>query len=390
MTDVDLEAILALLRDPNAESRQIAEAAGCAREEAGRASRLVLGIARARPDEVASLPPVLAAAAARAAIGAGRVDLLSALAVHAFREVAKEAKRGLHLLKARGVDVPAPPRPPTPATVPVEPPLRAYASAIDGHGERAVWLPRIVAGKGVEIAQTVLSDERGLVELQLATVGRKEWRVFARGLLERGATMGVAEVDATIAHAMISAARGVNDRANHPAPPGADRWLGQLGPAPLLADPAAAFPPLADDEERDAVEQSGRLHDLPLLRGWLADEPLLRGVAATLDEIAVSGEFGDERQRTDQMNRVISDAVASWFDAPRTARFAARLFETAAHLARTGDSAHARLAAAAARALLRGVPPHEVPAARLLVQKAFPAAGGGGLPSPGPLVVGPR
>lgn len=386
MADIDLDALLALLRDPNAESRQIAEAAGCPREEAGRASRLALGIARARAEDVATLPPILAAAVARAALGAGRVDLLISLAGHDAKEVSKEARRALHVLRSRGLEVPDLPRPPT--EPPAEPPPRGYASAIDGQGERAIWLPRIVAGQGIEVAQAVLSDERGFVELQLAVLGRREWRVFARGLVERGASMGIAEIDPALAHAMIASAREVNRRAGRLVPPGAERWLDALGPAPALPDPSAAFPPLPDEEEREAVAQSGKLHDLPLLRGWLADEPLLRSVAATLDGISASTAYPDDRARLDEMLRVVSDAVATWFDAGRTARFAARLFETAAHLARAGDEPHARLAAAAARALGRGVPPHEVPVARLLVQKAFQAGPPAGpLPAPGPLVV---
>jgi hypothetical protein len=388
MAELDLDALLSMLRDPNTESRQIADATGCPREEAGRASRLVLGIARASAEDVLTLPGPLAAAVARAAAASGRADLLLAISSHGAKEAVKEARRGLHLLKARGVEIPEPVRAEPPSAQPAEPPLPAYASAIDGQGERAIWLPRVVPGKGVEIAQAVLSDERGLVELQLGVVGRKEWRVFARGLVDRGATMGVAEIGRELAHAMIAGARAANERSGQHVPPGADHWLGQLGPVPVLPDAAAAFPPLPEEEERSAVEQSGRLHDLPLLRGWLADEQLLRGVAASLDEIAASPSFSDDLQRADQMARVIRDALSAWFDAGRTDRMAARLFETAAQLARAGDPVHARLAAAAARALRRGVHPYEIPAARLLVQKAFPAsAPASGQASTGPLIV---
>jgi hypothetical protein len=394
MAELDLDALLALLRDPSSESRQIAEAAGSSREEAGRASRLAIGIGRARPEDAATLPGPLAGAVARAALGAQRVDLLLTLAAHPSKEAAKEAKRALHLLKARGLEVPEPPRAAAlPAPLPglPEPPLRAYASAIDGHGERAVWLPRILGGRGVEIAQAVLSDLRGLVELQIGLVGRREWRVFARGLLDRGQTLGVAELDAGLVVAMIASARALNERAGQHVPAGADAWIGQLGPVPTLPDASDAFPALPEEEEREAVAQSGRIHDLPLLRGWLADEALLRGVAATLDGIAVSPSFTGDAERAAEMARVISDALSSWFDAERTALFAARLFETAAHLDRAGDPSHARLAAAAARALRSGVPPHRIPAARLLLQKAFPAANpGAGLPSPGPLIVPAR
>lgn len=397
MTNVDLDRLLQLLRDPNVESQEIAALTGAPREECGRASRLLLGIGRAKPEEVATLPGPLAAALCRAAFAAGRADVLAALGGHAAKEVAKEAKRGLHLLRSRGVAVPEAARiaapPPLPAT---EPPLPAYASAIDGQGERAVWLPRNVPGKGIEVAQAVVSDVRGLVELQIGLLGRKEWRAFAKGLVERGAAMGVGEIDRALAHSTISAARRVNDASGQRVPEGADLWLSQLGPAAPLPDPAARFAPLADEEERGAVAASGKLHDLPLFRGWLADEAFLRGVAGKLDEIAVSPLYLDDRQRAEQLLRVIGEAVDAYFDDARRRRHATRLFAVAEHLEARGDVAHARSAAATARALLAGAPPHAIPFARLLVEKAFPetapAAAGERPPSPGapPLIVAPR
>ncbi len=397
MTNVDVDRLLQLLRDPNVESQEIAAAAGVPREEAGRASRLLLGIARAKPEEVATLPAALAAVLCRGALAAGRADVLAALAGHAGKEVAKEAKRGLHVLRSRGVSVPEPPRAPAPApAAPAEPPLPAYASAIDGQGERAVWLARNVPGKGVEVAQAIVSDVRGLVELQLGLLGRKEWRAFVKGLLDRGAAMGVGEIDRELARSVVAAARAANDTTGQRVPEGADLWLAQLGPAAPLPDPAARFAPLAAEEERDAVAASGKLHDLPLFRGWLADEGYLRAVAAKLDEISVSPLYIDDRQRAEQLARAVADAVDAYFDEARRRRHAARLFAVAEHLEARGDVAHARSAAATARALLGGAPPHAVPFARLLVEKAFPAATSAPAaerpPSPGapPLIVPPR
>src|SRR5512143_4042535 len=114
MTPVDTDQLLAMLRDPNVESREVAATAGVAREDAARAARLVAGIAKATAEDALTLPASLAVAAARAALAAGRADLLAALAAHPGKEAAKEAKRGLHLLKTRGVAVPEPPRPPPP------------------------------------------------------------------------------------------------------------------------------------------------------------------------------------------------------------------------------------------------------------------------------------
>jgi hypothetical protein len=399
MASADVDRILEMLRDPNVESAEIAAAAGVSREDAGRAARLVHGIARAKAEELATLPGVLAVAAARAALAASHPDALAALAAHPEKEVAKEAKRGLHLLRIRGVAVPEvpAPAPPPAAAAPAEPALTAYASAIDGRGEQAVWLPRNVPGKGVEVAQTVISDAAGLVELRVAMLGRKEWRQLGKALVTQGAGMGVGEIDRGRAHALVAAARARNDRSGRRVPDGADRWLSQLGAAPPLPDPAAAFPPLPPDEERDAVSASAKLHDLPLLKSWMADEDFLRGIAAKLDEVLVSPLYLDERQRQEQMARLVSEAAETYLDAERRALLSARLFGVAAHLRERGDEAHARAAAAAARAIASGAPAAAVPFARLLVAKAFPPAGPstpGQAPAPpesqSPLIVAPR
>jgi hypothetical protein len=377
------------------ESQEIARETGVAREEAGRAARIVIGLARAKAEEVGTLPSPLAAAVARAAVQGRRADLLAALAAHPSREVAKEARRGLHLLRARGVAVPEPSRPaPAPAPEPAtEPPLPAYASAIDGHGERAVWLPRAVPGKGIEVGQAVISDERGLVELQLALVGRKEWRAVARDLVERGAAMGVGEIDRGLARSLVAAARARNEASGGRVPEGADRWLAHLGPAAPPPDPAQRFPALPEEEEREALAASGALHDLPLLRGWLPEEDFLREVARQLDEVAVSPLYLDERQRREQAGRLVAQAVERYLaDGARRRRLSGRLFAAADHLDRTGDLASARAAAAAARALGAGAPALSVPFARRLVEKAFPPAPeeAAAPATPEPLVLAPR
>jgi hypothetical protein len=220
----------------------------------------------------------------------------------------------------------------------------------------------------------------------------------AKALVTRGAAMGVGEIDRGRAHALLAAARSLNDRTGRRVPEGADVWLSQLGAAPPLADPALGFSPLPPDEERDALAASAKLHDLPLVKSWLADEEFLRGVAAKLDEVMVSPLYVDERQRAEQMARIVADSAEAYLDAERRRLLSARLFAVAAHLRSRGDDAHARAAAAAARALAAGTPASEIPFARLLVAKAFPPAGPSG-PGPGappppapesPLIVSPR
>jgi len=76
----DPDRILALLRDPNVGSQEVAEQTGLPRAEAARAARLLVGLAKARPEEIATLPGPLAAALLRAAVTGERLDVLSRLA----------------------------------------------------------------------------------------------------------------------------------------------------------------------------------------------------------------------------------------------------------------------------------------------------------------------
>jgi hypothetical protein len=396
MAALDTDHLLEMLRDPNVESRDVAAAAGVAREDAARAARVVAAIAKATPEDALPLPAPLAIAIARAALAAGRADLLAALAAHPGKEASKEAKRGLHLLKSRGVAVPEPPRPaPPPASPTVEAPLPCYATVIDGQGERAVWMPRAVPGKGVEIAQAVISDTQGLLELQLGVIGRKEWRKLLEGLLDKGRAMGIAEIDPARALGLVAAARALNDRSGQHVPEQADLWLGQHGPAAPVEDPPAPGP-LPEAQERDALAASGALHLHPLFATWMADEAFLREVAAKLDEVSVSPLYVDDLQRSEQLVRTVADAVERYLDDGRRAALVRRLNVLAGDLAARGDADRASSAAAAARALAAGAPARAVPFARVLVEKAFPGVSAAPPPPAeppapdSPLVVAPR
>jgi hypothetical protein len=376
MTDLDAEALLAMLRDPNRETQEISTAARSSREDAARASRVVLGIAKVKPEEILTLPRPLALAVLCAAAAARRGDLLAAAAAHPAKEVAKEAKRVLYGLKSRGVTVPTPqPRaPPPPAPAAPAPVVPCFASAVDGRGERAIWVGRLVPGKGIEVGQAIASDRVGLTEVQLAILGRKEYRGFCKDLLEQGAVMAIAELDRAHAVSLLCAARARNDAAGTRPPEGADAWLSRLGPAEPATDPAAGFPPLDPELERAAVEASGKLHELPLFRGWIAEEDALRSLEQKLEEIAASELYLDERQRLEAAEGALLDAVARYFDRPCRALWASRLFSVAEHLERMGDPNRARQAAATARALAGYADPASIPFARALLEKAFPPA----------------
>ena len=388
----DPDRILALLRDPNVGSQEVAEQTGLPRAEAARAARLLVGLAKARPEEISSLPAPLGAALLKAAVAGERFDLLSSLAASADKVLSKDAKRALHLLRTRGVAVPEPARVPPPPPAPVaEEIFPCYASSLDGQGERAIWIARNVPGRGVEVGQAVVSDLLGLVELQVGVLGRKEYRGFGKEIGERGQAMGVAEIDPGHARAIVAEARRRNDESGRPVPTGADAWIARIGPGTPAPDPSASLPALPDEAERLALAASAELHKLPMLRGWLADEAALRALASRLDALAAEAGKADEAEHARRTADAIVETLESWLDAPSRQRLAARLFTVGVHLTSMGLADRAAQAAAAARALAAGTPGRDVPFAREMVEKAFPSRGSPA-PSPPatPVIAAPR
>ncbi len=387
----DPDKILALLRDPNVDSQEVADQTGLPRTEAARAARLLVGLAKARAEDVASLPAPLATAILKAAVSGEKLELVAALAGSNDKVLSKEAKRVLHVLRTRGVAVPeAPKAAPPPPPPPAEELFPCYASSVDGQGERAIWVARNVPGRGVEVGQAVVSDVRGLLELQVGVLGRKEYRSFGKDIAARGQAMGVCEVDPGVARTLVAEARTRNDAAGHPVPDGADAWIARIGPGSPLPDPASLAPTLGEDEERAAVAASGALHELPMLRGWLADEAVLRALAARLDAIAAGSPGEDEAARAAAQASAIAETVESWFDGARRALLSSRLLAVAVHLASSGDEPRARQAAAVARALAAGTPARDVPFARQMVEKAFPSRGSATAPRAVPVISAPQ
>ena len=372
----DPDKILALLRDPNVGSQELAEATGLPRAEAARAARLLVGLAKARPEDVASLPPPLAAALLSAAVAGEQLELVVGLAASPDKAVAKEAKRVLHVLRTRGVALPEPTRaaPPPPA-IAAEEVFPCYASFIDGQGERAIWVSRNVPGRGVEVGQAVVSDVHGLLDLQVGVLGRKEYRAFGREIGDRGQAMGVGEIEPAHARAIVAAARLRNEGSGRQPPAGADAWLARIGPGTPPPEAETLLPALPDEEERRALDAAGELHGLPMLRGWLADEAVLRPLAARLDALAAPAAGVPEADRPARLKEAIAETVESWLDPACRERLASRLLAVAVHLLSMGLPDRAAQAAASARALRSGSPGRDVPFARAMVEKAFPDRG---------------
>ncbi|MHB8418995.1 MAG: hypothetical protein ACYDCL_13035 [Myxococcales bacterium] len=320
----------------------------------------------AEPGAAAKAPPEVAAAAVEAAQAKARPDVLWALSTHPTRAVGKSARRALHLLRSRGVDVGERPLPP-PVKLTEEEPDPALdlcrATPIDGFGDRALWVPLKIP-HGLELWEAILSDEAGVRLVRRVEMSRRQLRAHFQAL--SGQDVAISEVPRERAAALLAeaASLGGEPRALAELRELSDR----LGPADLaLAAPLSmGAPPLPPAEEAACLAESAALFEEAALRSFVPEEAALREMAVRIDEVEVSPLALDERQKAERRQRIVEEAIGGYFTPVRRARLARRLFELVDVWTREGRTPSSRRAAAAARQLAGNGPALENPFARAM------------------------
>jgi hypothetical protein len=361
--NLEIEELLALLRDASLSPSSIAEEIECAgAEKCAHASldraREVLGHLssdtitlepKSAAEAIAALPDLLGSAILRAAAEGGKQEIIRQVALGANKALAKEAKRELQRLKQKGVEVAAlaPQGKSIVKATEKDAPPACYASSIDAYGERAVWFAK--AGRtGVDLAQVVLSDVKGIVAADAIPLSRKSYREFVKKL-PRGNVVACAEVSPGHARILIAEAETAATR-NHITPPaGYARALSVLGTAPdSIPDPLADLEFGPDGELPHQLAGAALFAD-PLFLAWIPEEEPLRAFTAKVEEVKASAL--DDAQKTDAVKEHTKAAAAAYFNDVRKPRYARRLREMAYLLRAEKRIDAARAALAIARAL---------------------------------------
>jgi hypothetical protein len=302
---------------------------------------------------------------------AGSTTLPEALAGSAHKGLAKAAKKALYRLRSQGIE---PARPPAPAATPAPGVaglelLPSVLTCLDVNtGERILELGRPLRGGGVEALQLLLSDERGVVRLDVAETSRSQYRRMVKRGTGPGPE-GAVEIPQAEALERLAAAAGLNLRSRTAFPQGLDGVLRHLGVQPR--DVPLELPPPEPEDERLARE-AHTLHAEPELQDWLPPVGELRKLAFKVDEVEASPLALTPVQRDEQLIQA-ARGLAHAFFAPEEVRrlYAGRLWEMALHLERLGRSHPAQVARAEARRLFHG--PAEPPSrfAERLYEKAL-------------------
>jgi hypothetical protein len=269
-----------------------------------------------------------------ALVAAGDAAKLTELAASSDKERAKAARRGLHLLRTRGVSVPAPKKAAAAPPRAIGDSAEAWTCVPDANGERLVVAVVPSPGGDFNVITAHVSDERGLLQLAFGKGPRKHARDVRKSFEESGGFAGDVPIErATLlveAAYQLTLQRGASPPAEFAA---ARRVLPPVRVAPDAPHPALAEIPPAEAFDRDAAEL---LHQLPTIARWIVPGDELRALEQRLEEVATSRLLVDERQRQTAWQDAIDGTITRAFDAAGRARWQRRLYDAAIVFAAAG------------------------------------------------------
>jgi hypothetical protein len=292
----------------------------------------------------------------------------------------KAARRGVHVLRARGVSLPQPTGTVEAAPEEGDEPIASFVPP-DGSGRAFFSISQRLPGGRYRVADVVVQDAVGIVHASSGELAGKHIRRWRQRVREHFGTEPVT-VPVAWARRRVAEGRSLNERSGQILPLGLDAC------APLLGPPATEAPhPCADLEEGlgEGAAGSESLHAEPELRGWLPERGALDELLGKVGERLAGAEPTPAKEQVDQaLREEIASAVDRYFTPERRVLVAARMRDAAVSVrARAGDDAARRLLAAAGAVEHAGLitsPPSEVPFLLAFFQKgvALMAAQGQG------------
>jgi hypothetical protein len=334
-------------------------------------------------DADGAVPAVIAAGDRGAALVEAWVLAKNAAAVAALAEddkapapARKAARRGLNVLKARGVAVPERARITRMAGDPVEG-YDAWFVPPDGAGTHMVILAmRRRSGKHY-VVHTTMREEVGLLDVRALEMSRSQLRA---SFDESARRMGYppAPVPVDWARARVARARANNAKSGAILPLGLDSHAEVLGPTPNEAPPHPIDAAKLDvPAAATVVEKSADLHREPELGAWLPAGPAVQELLIEVGQkLATIGGAEQDPKKIDDAVRDALDSSTDRFFGPEIREHLSERMKDAAIsiLAREGRDRAAEVMAVAAAVLSAGLitsPPHEIPFLRGFFQKAL-------------------
>ena len=269
------------------------------------------------------------------------------------KEVKKEAKRIMHQLRSRGLNVSVTEEKGSSILdrkiTGDDPDLPCFLSPITSTGNRMMLVARYVRG-GVGVYQAELNDIKGLLEFSGATIGRNRYRKLFKDVMNND-EQSMLEISYSEGRKRLANAVSQSRKSSTPLPDGyleASSNLPEAETQTNIANGRELYP-LKAVSEPDLAQEAKKLHELVEFADWIPDEEVVKTIHNKFKEIEASKVIINEQQKTEQVDQALNNAVEQMLaDSEHRTQLQDRLFEMANYLDRIEQKDNARLAAAAA------------------------------------------
>ena len=301
--------------------------------------------------------------------GAAALPVLVALGDGRHGGVRRAARRALYRLAQRGIA--AAPKAPRPVVERAEPrAVRAWVSAVDGTGSRALWIVFEGAFGGLELCSLIVNDTAGILEVAGGGITKKrlEGELAA---LRADQKLPWLQTAPDAARSLVAEALAIHRAEGTTPATGFARWERRFDGVTVHPPPA---PPA--DPDPALVDRGAEVLEVPESTGWFLEPGDVQGDAlerlqAQESRLVVSDQAKGEREEA-----LITRVVEREMSGPQRERWARRLLEQALIFDATGRAALAEIARAAAGALVhRAEGVASQPFARGLARRALDVAG---------------
>jgi hypothetical protein len=312
----------------------------------------------------------------------------------------KAARRGLNVLKSRGVELPERHHVASLGGGRGEETFEAYMLAPDTAGNVLLVVTARAPASRIRSVFVFLNDEQGVHRVDQGELSQSQLRDSLARVLP-GAEYKPVKVPVEWTRARIAAARRRHAETGQPEPLGLDSAASLLDPAPDEVPPHPFDEEgleLSEDDARAVAEGSRELHSLPEFRGWFPTREGMDELLAKLGEDLEPGQSPDPETMTKKLEEELSAATDRYFSPERRGALVRAMRDSALSvLSREGETRALEVVATMKMIEKAGLitdPPRDIPFLRGFFEKAVSlmlAQGGGKLrvPVPGKPVAEP-